>query len=149
LFYWLLDIVLINAFLLLAHEPSLQSHTASGRQKLPISHKDFRLEVAESLIDLRALHAKQRVGNKVRKHTHHCYSKTYHTTELPIDCPHTEICKAKQRECTFHRFQLRQQGKKYTRAPWATFKCVASGCEQFFCQDCIAELRKHGNGQRL
>ena len=50
LFYWLLDIAIIDGFLLACSKLSATT-TRSGRKKLPLTHKDFRLETALQLVE--------------------------------------------------------------------------------------------------
>lgn len=139
LFYWLLDTAIINAYLLAC------STTASGRQKPPVTHTDFRLEIAFQLIDSSTFDKpRKRAASNQRKKDHLCYSKSFGVTEVPVCMPSHQIEKAlKRRECVNCRFLYQQHdakfssGRKRQRAPISSYACTL--CGLYFCKDCIAK----------
>ena len=154
LFYWLLDITIINGFLLACSKVSTTA-TRSGRKKLPITHKNFRLETALQLVEQiqQGIRQKQQQGRiRTAKHSrqkdHLCYSKTFAVTEVPTTCTHnSSIVKAeKRKECVDCRFSDRQLGLKSVlpngkrkRATYGSFACTL--CSLSFCKKCAAKYK--------
>jgi len=154
LFDWLLDIAIINGFVLACSKLSTTT-TRSGRKKRPITHKNFRLETAVRLVEQiqQGIRQKQQQGcTRTAKHSrqkdHLCYFKTFAVTEVPTTCTHnSSIVKAgKQKECVDCRFSARQQGLKSVlangkrkRATYGSFACTL--CSLSFCKKCAAKYK--------
>jgi hypothetical protein len=174
LFYWLLDIAVINSFLLACTKLRTSQATTpvpSGRKKLPITHKDFRLEVALYLVEEIQEEIQQKWANKLvgrnrsakntRQNDHLCYSKAFAVTEVPTTCANSDntsschnITKAeKRKECVSCRFADRQRGLKSVmpdgkrkRATYGSFGCTLCGLS--FCKKCAAKYSDSGPGSR-
>lgn len=77
----------------------LRTITDTGRKKLPITHKDFRIEIVMQLVELEKIKQSKRAPSHQRKHNHQCLSGTYGVSTVPRDCVH-KVEKARQRrEC--------------------------------------------------
>jgi hypothetical protein len=155
LLFFLFDITIINAFLLFTRHH--RKFYESGRVKRMLSHKEFRLTLAQELAE----QADKEVGDEAgfghrplrrpnatryesechkRTQTHLCYRKTRGITTVPTSTnPHTggrhERSKAmKQKECVRCRFRMRQAGE-HGRAKRTTWCC--SHCKLYFCVGCF------------
>ena len=165
LFYWILDIAVIRSFLLACAR--LRTHqtttlATSGRNKLPITHKDFGLEVTQYLVEEIQEEIRQKWVNKLvgRNHTekntrqrdHLYYSNAFTVTQVPTTYTHHDntssshnIMKAeKRKECVSFWFpdwqrvlkSVMPDGKR-KRVTYGSFAC--SLCGLSFCNNCVAK----------
>ena len=129
---------------------------------MPITQKDFRLEVALYLVaeiqeEIRQkwpnkLVGRNRTAKNARQKDHLCYSKAFAVTKVPTTCAHHDnassghnIMKAeKRKECVSCRFADRQRRLKSVmpdgkrkRATYGSFAC--SLCGLSFCKKCAAK----------
>jgi hypothetical protein len=99
--YWLLDNAVINSFVLACTKlrtSEARTLELSGQKKLPITQKDFCLEVSLFLVEEIQAEIQQKWANKlvgcnsttrnIQQKDHLCYSQAFAATEVPITCAH-------------------------------------------------------------
>lgn len=148
LLFWLLDISIINSFLLFTNHPNHHQNWASGRARRVVSHKDYRLQLAYELATEAQLESdfgsRQRIGTRYpsqlyeRSKTHLCYSKQRGITSFPLCANlhgrHSQETAMSVRECVSCRFRLRNHGQK-GRARSTRLWCQI--CHIYICSDCF------------
>ena len=148
LLFWLLDISIVNSFLLFSNHPAHHQIWASSRTRRVISHKDYRLQLALKLANEAQLeldfYSRQRLGTRYpsqlyqRSKTHACYSKQCGITSPPLcsnlNGHHSPERAMSVRECVFCRFRMRNKGQK-GRAQSTRLWCEF--CHIYICSNCF------------
>lgn len=149
-FFWLLDIILVNSFIL--HLLA----TANSISRTAVTHKDFRLLVGGQLLQKYG----PEVGKKprtrysrwyYRKTTAVRYGKVYGIPDLPppvrtvLLSDHVQVHLEERKECECCHIRLRREEVNGKRAPTSYFACRI--CTFVLCHSCFVEYHRPFRGE--